>query len=63
LKLVSQRLAGDTLVLAVEGLAGRTYRLDIRTPRGERTVAVALPDRGDAMDGYSARIVRVTVQP
>jgi glycogen debranching enzyme len=63
LKLVSQRLAGDTLVLAVEGLAGRTYRLVIRTPRGERTVSVALPDSGDAMDGYSARIVRVTVQP
>lgn len=63
LKLVSQRLAGDTLVLEVEGLAGRTYRLDIRTPRGERSVAVAMPDGGDAVDGYAARSVRVTVEP
>jgi hypothetical protein len=63
LKLVSQRLAGDTLVLEVEGLAGRTYRLDIRTPRGARLVAVALPDGGDAVDGYTARSVRVTVEP
>jgi hypothetical protein len=63
LKLVSQRLAGDTLVLQVEGLAGRTYRFDIRTPRGARSVAVALPDGGDAMDNYTARSVRVTVEP
>ncbi|MGH7612455.1 MAG: hypothetical protein ACREMW_00255 [Gemmatimonadales bacterium] len=60
---MSQRLADDTLVLAVEGLAGHAYRLVIRTPRGERSVAVTMPDGGDAMDGYSARFVRVTAQP
>jgi hypothetical protein len=60
---VSQRLAGDTLVLEVEGRAGRTYRLDIRTPRGARSLAVAMPDGGDAVDGYTARSVRVTVEP
>jgi hypothetical protein len=63
LKLVSQRLVSDTLELRVEGLAGRTYQLGVRTPRGERTVAVAIPDGGDAVDGYRASVVRVTAQP
>lgn len=63
LKLVAQRLVGDTLELQVEGLAGRTYQLGVRTPRGERTVAVTIPDGGDAVDGYRASVVRVTAQP
>jgi glycogen debranching enzyme len=63
LKLTAQRLEGDTLELHVEGLAGRSYRLAVRTPRGERTIAVEFPDSGDAVDGYRATIVRVTAQP
>lgn len=63
MKLVSQRLASDTLVLEVEGLAGRTYRLDVRTPRGERSVAVAFPGGGDAVDGSTGGSERVTVEP
>lgn len=60
LKLLSQRLAGDTLVLQVEGLAGRTYELRVRTPGGVIAIPVALPPGGDAVDGYAAREVRVT---
>lgn len=63
LKLVSQRLVGDTLELQLEGLAGTSYRLQVRTPRGERTVPVTFPDSGDAVDGYRASGVRVTAQP
>jgi hypothetical protein len=48
LKLVRQRLAGDTLVLDVEGVAGRRYDLTVRTPRGPQRVTVAIPDGGDA---------------
>jgi len=63
MKLVSQRLAGDTLELQLEGLAGQVYQMVVRTPLGERTIAVAFPDSGDAVDGYRARVVRVTAQP
>ena len=59
LKVLSQRLAGDTLVLQVEGLAGHTYDLPVRTPRGIARVAVVIPSGGDAVDGYSATEVRV----
>jgi glycogen debranching enzyme len=63
MKLLSQRLAGDTFELRVEGLAGQTYQLDVRTPRGERIVPVVFPDSGDAVDGYRASLVRVTATP
>jgi glycogen debranching enzyme len=63
LKLVSQRLAGDTLLLGVEGLAGHTYTVRVRTPRGERAVTIILPPGGDPVDGYRAATVRVTAQP
>jgi glycogen debranching enzyme len=59
LKLVRQRLAGDTLVLDVEGVAGRRYDLTVRTPRGPQRVTVAIPDGGDAVDGYAPAFVRV----
>jgi glycogen debranching enzyme len=63
LKLVSQTLEGDTLVLDVEGLAGQRYTLRIRTPRGERSISINLPPDGDPVDGYRATVVRVTAQP
>jgi hypothetical protein len=63
LKLLSQRLVGDTLQLQVEGLAGQAYQVVVRTPRGERSVSVVFPDSGDAVDGYRARVVRVTATP
>jgi glycogen debranching enzyme len=63
LKLVTQRLVGDTLVLGVEGLAGRSYALPVHTPRGERTVTVTVPPGGDPVDGYRATLVRVTTPP
>ena len=63
LKLVSQRLVGDTLTLGVEGLAGHAYPLRVRTPRGERIVTITPPPGGDPVDGYRAVTVRVTAQP
>ena len=63
MKVVSQRLAGDTLELQLEGLAGKVYELVVRTPHGERRMPVAFPDSGDAVDGYRAKAVRVTAQP
>ena len=59
LKLVRQRLAGDTLVLDVEGVAGRRYQMTVRTPAGPRPVVVDVPAVGDAVDGYAAATVRV----
>jgi hypothetical protein len=63
LKLLRQRLAGDTLLLDVEGVAGRRYDLTVRTPRGPRRVTVAIPNGGDAVDGYAAATVRVPGSP
>ena len=63
LKLVSQRLAGDTLVLEVEGRAGWTYQLGVRTPTGRRDVTVQVPEGGTPVDEYRATVVRVTAQP
>ena len=60
LKLVSQRLAGDTLVVVVQGLAGRTYNVKVRTPSGITATDVAIPSPGDAVDGYATAEVRVT---
>jgi mannosylglycerate hydrolase MGH1-like protein len=63
LKLLSQRLVGDTLELQVEGVAGQAYQVVVRTPHGERTVPVLFPDSGDTVDGYRASLVRVTATP
>jgi len=62
LKLRGQRLAGDTLVLDVEGLAGTTYVVPVRTPTGMKEVTIEFPPGGDPVDGYAGRTVRVTVQ-
>jgi glycogen debranching enzyme len=61
LKLVGQRLTGDTLSLDVEGVAGATYAIAVRTPRGPRTVAVTIPGTGDPVDGYARARVRVAL--
>jgi len=63
LKLLTQRLLGDTLVLQLEGLADRTYHLEVRTPVGVKVVTVSFPAGGSRLDGYAARAVRVTAQP
>jgi len=63
LKLVSQRLAGDTLVLELDGRGGQKYRLGLRTPRGPRDITVDVPDGGTPVDGYRTTVVRVTAQP
>ena len=59
LKLIAQRLAGDTLVLSVEGLAGRAYEVVVRTPRGLTRVEAMMPQTGDAVDGYAALELRL----
>jgi hypothetical protein len=59
LKLVRQRLAGDTLLIDVEGVAGRRYDITVRTPTGPRVVTVHVPATGDPVDGYAAATVRV----
>jgi hypothetical protein len=63
LKLLTQRLAGDTLVLDVEGLAGRTYSLIVKTPRGRRDILIDIPAGGGPVDGYRAAAARVTATP
>jgi len=63
LKLLTQRLLGDTLELQLEGLADRTYHLEVRTPVGVKVVTVSFPAGGSRLDGYAARAVRVTAQP
>jgi glycogen debranching enzyme len=63
LKLLTQRIAGDTLVLHVEGLAGRTYALTVKTPRGRRDVLIDIPAGGGPVDGYRAAVARVTATP
>lgn len=63
LKLLRQALAGDTLVLEVEGLAGRTYQVGLHTPRGRRDVAVTIPEGGTPVDGYHTVVARVTATP
>ncbi|HTR19383.1 MAG TPA: GH116 family glycosyl hydrolase [Gemmatimonadales bacterium] len=60
LKLISQRLAGDTLVLLVQGVAGRSYRWAVQTPTGIANVEATMPEPGDPVDGYASREVRVT---
>ena len=63
LKLLTRRLAGDTLVLQVEGLADRTYHVEVRTPAGVKRVTLAVPAGGSRVDGYTERELRVTAQP
>ncbi len=63
LKILTQRLAGDTLVLQLEGLAGRSYRFSVRTPAGVRSIEVIFPAGGSRVDNYAGREVRVTAQP
>jgi len=58
LKLIAQRLAGDTLVQVVQGVAGRTYRWRVRTPTGVAEVEATIPGPGDAVDGYATWEVR-----
>ena len=59
LKLRGQRLAGDTLVLDVEGVAGTTYVVPVRMPTGMKGVTIEFPPGGDPVDGYVALSVRV----
>lgn len=61
LKLLSERLAGDTLVATVQGLAGATYRVPVRTPRGVVEASVTLPAGGDPVDGYATGQTRVVL--
>lgn len=60
LKLLTQRLAGDTLVLEVEGRAGWAYRVGVRTPYGRRDITIDVPEGGTPVDGYRTTVVRVT---
>jgi len=62
LKVVRQRLAGDTLVLDVEGLAEHRYDIPLRTPNGPRSVVVVPRGPGDSVDGYARATVRVTAR-
>jgi len=61
LKLISQRLAGDTCVFELEGLTGRTYGLVVRTPAGNRDLSVTFSGPGSRVDGYARTVVRVAV--
>jgi glycogen debranching enzyme len=64
LKLLGQRLSGDTLVLRLEGRAGRDYRVLVRTPTGLKSVPVTFPAAGGSrVDDYVAQELRVTAQP
>lgn len=52
----------DTLVLDVEGVAGRRYDITVRTPVGPRAVSVTAPLPGDPVDGYARATVRLVVR-
>lgn len=58
LRLVDQRLAGDTLVLSLEGPAGTEQQITVL--HGEkRTIPVRFARPGDPVDGYAGAEVRV----
>ena len=60
LKILDARLDGDALMVAFEGLAGRSYPLGVHGPDGRvRAEVVKIPSGGgDARDGYSPVSVR-----
>jgi glycogen debranching enzyme len=58
LRMLDQRLDGDTLVVTLEGPAGATRSIGVRHG-GRREVAVTFPAGGDPVDGYSRTVVRV----
>lgn len=58
LRLLDQRLAGDTLVLTLEGPAGTERSLQV-VHGDKRTIPVRFAPPGDPVDGYSRALVRV----
>ncbi len=58
LRLLDQRLAGDTLILDLEGPAGTQRSIEVRHG-GKRTIPVRFAPPGDPVDGYSRAEVRV----
>ncbi len=55
-RVLSERMSGGEYVVALEGLAGRSYRFRLREPgKAERFVDVTFPSTAVNADGYSAR--------
>jgi len=55
-RVLSERLSGGRYVVALEGIAGRTYRFRVREPgTAWRDVDVAFPTTGANTDGYTTR--------
>jgi glycogen debranching enzyme len=62
LRLLDQRLDGETLVLTLEGPAGTTSTFAVRYGARQQ-VTVSFPAGGDPVDGYSRAVVRVGPRP
>lgn len=60
LRLLDQRLEGDTLALTLEGPAGTTVPILVRRG-GSVHPLVSFPEPGDSVDGYSRSEVRVSL--
>jgi glycogen debranching enzyme len=57
-RVLSERLSSGKYVVALEGLAGHTYRFRIREPgKAERDADITFPATGANADGYTARTV------
>ena len=55
-RVLSERLSGGRYVVALEGIAGRTYRFRVREPgTAWRDVDVTFPAMGANTDGYTMR--------
>jgi glycogen debranching enzyme len=55
-RILSERMPGSRYVVAVEGIAGRTYQFRLHEPgKPERTIDVTFPSAGPNADGYTTR--------
>ncbi|HEY7028347.1 MAG TPA: hypothetical protein VH438_12100, partial [Gemmatimonadales bacterium] len=59
-RLLDQRLAGDALVLTLEGPAGTTDTISVRHGEVNR-VPMKFPAPGDPLDGYSRLVLNLPV--
>jgi hypothetical protein len=60
-RVLSERLVDGKYVVALEGLAGRTYRFRLRAwGKVDREVDVTFPSTGANEDGYSSRTISFT---
>ncbi|MEO8621229.1 MAG: GH116 family glycosyl hydrolase [bacterium] len=58
-RVVSERIGTDgSYVVALEGLAGRSYPFHIKRPDGQRSITITFPTNGANADGYTAKTMK-----